>query len=305
MRLHCEFSAPVARTDLDDYIRHLEISVGCYDEDALNEYIVGKLAVDQILWMDAIVEGVSLFEICDADSAGLHEVHTILTKGRQEFRPDLRRSRRSRATSCSCTVAVFHPSIHPYRQGVLDAAAEPVRWEESLAVMWMGISGLSETELADLGFSKIAGSDLIFRHSALRTPFHDAHPTGQDADDAVAGPGHEEWVMREWKRFQGITPHDHRSAGPLPPLQGQRVHRPRRGSARRDAGGTRRLPAGIRRPGSLGATEADVPGDHSGRWSDSTSVADPLEAKDESAEETQRFAGRLLGTTSGPARVES
>ena len=39
MRLHCEFSTPVARIDLDDYIRHLEISVGCYDEDALNEYI--------------------------------------------------------------------------------------------------------------------------------------------------------------------------------------------------------------------------------------------------------------------------
>ena len=37
MRLHCEFSTPVGRTDLDDYIRHLEISVGCYDEDALNE----------------------------------------------------------------------------------------------------------------------------------------------------------------------------------------------------------------------------------------------------------------------------
>ncbi len=55
MRLHCEFSTPVARTDLDDYIRHLEISVGCYDENPLNEYIVGNLAVDQILWADAII----------------------------------------------------------------------------------------------------------------------------------------------------------------------------------------------------------------------------------------------------------
>ena len=60
MRLHCEFSTPVARTDLDDYIRHLEIGVGCYDEDALNEYVVGKLAVDQIMWMNALVDGVSL-----------------------------------------------------------------------------------------------------------------------------------------------------------------------------------------------------------------------------------------------------
>jgi hypothetical protein len=30
--------------------------------------------------------------------------------------------------------------------------------------------------LADLGFCKIAGSDLIFRHSALRTPFGDNFP---------------------------------------------------------------------------------------------------------------------------------
>ena len=66
MRLHCEFSTPVARMDLDDYIRHLEINVGCYDEDVLNEYIVGKLAVDQILWANALVDGVSLFEICDS-----------------------------------------------------------------------------------------------------------------------------------------------------------------------------------------------------------------------------------------------
>jgi len=63
-----QLSAPVARTDLDDYIRHLEISVGCYDEDARNEYIVGKLAVDQILWAHALVDGVSLFEIYDSDS---------------------------------------------------------------------------------------------------------------------------------------------------------------------------------------------------------------------------------------------
>jgi hypothetical protein len=38
MRLQCEFSTPVARTDLDDYVRHLEIAVICYDEAGLDEY---------------------------------------------------------------------------------------------------------------------------------------------------------------------------------------------------------------------------------------------------------------------------
>jgi hypothetical protein len=63
----------------------------------------------------------SLFDICDSDSQGLHEVHTILTKGKQEFRPDLKLKE---VTSHVMFVygAVFHPSIHPYRQGILDAA---------------------------------------------------------------------------------------------------------------------------------------------------------------------------------------
>jgi hypothetical protein len=204
MRLNCEFSAPVARTSFEDYIRHHEISVGCYDENAENEYIVGKLALDQILWTDAIVEGVSLLEICDGDSQGLHDVYSILTKGKEEFRPDLKINE---VTSHVMFLygAVFHPSIHPYRQGILDAALN-LFGEESLAVMWLNTTGLSETELAHLGFCKIAGSELIFRHSARRTPFYEENPNGQDTDDAVAEPEHEEWVMQEWKRFQGVIP---------------------------------------------------------------------------------------------------
>jgi hypothetical protein len=75
--LHVEFSTSIARTDLDDYIRHLAIGVGCYDEDALNEYIVGKLAVDQIMWMDALVDG---------DLLGAGKVATRLLYGKPPFR---------------------------------------------------------------------------------------------------------------------------------------------------------------------------------------------------------------------------
>jgi hypothetical protein len=57
--------------------------------------------------------------------------------------------------------------------------------------MWKNTSGLSESELADLGFCKIAGSQLIFRHSTLLTTFGDEHPTGQDAD-VEAQPEYEE-----------------------------------------------------------------------------------------------------------------
>jgi len=165
-------------------------------------HVVGKLAVDQILWTNALVDGVSLFEICDSDSQGLHEVHTILTNGKQEFRPDLKIKE---VTSHVMFLygAVFHPAIHPYRQGILDTAFN-LFGEESVALMWLDTSGLTEAELAELGFKKIAGEDLIFRHSAIRTPFGDRHPQGQDAD-VEALPEWEEWVLREWDQFKSVA----------------------------------------------------------------------------------------------------
>jgi hypothetical protein len=203
MRLNVEFSAAVGRTDLDDYIRNLEITVTCYDEEGLSEYVVGKLALDQILWADAQTDGVSLFEVCDNDSQGMHELHVILTKGRQEFRSDLRINEVTKHV-LFLYGAVFHPCVHPYRQGILDAAFR-LFGDESLAVMWKDTSGLSETELAELGFCKVAGADLIFRHSALRTRFSDQHPRGMNTEEAVAEPESEEWVLQEWRRFEGAV----------------------------------------------------------------------------------------------------
>ena len=88
MRLHCEFATPVARTGVDDYVRHLVITAEALSED-YEPYVVGKLAMDPILWNDALADGVPLFDICDNDSQGLHDAHVILTNGHDSFRPDL------------------------------------------------------------------------------------------------------------------------------------------------------------------------------------------------------------------------
>jgi hypothetical protein len=99
--------------------------------------------------------------------------------------------------------AVFHPAIHSYRQGILDTAFN-LFGEESLALMWLDTSGLPEADLAELGFKKIAGEKLIFRHSAMRNPFSDGHPQGQAAD-VEALPEYEAWVMKEWEQFKDVA----------------------------------------------------------------------------------------------------
>lgn len=202
MRLRCEFSTPVSRSEEDDYIRHLVINVECYDKDCDHPYIVGKLAMDQILWSDAEADGVPLFDICDNDSQGLHDVHFILTNGHDSFRPDLR-IKGAINHVMFLYGAVFHPTIHAYRQSILDTAFN-LFGGESLALMWLDTSGLPEGDLAELGFKKIAGEDLIFRHSAHRTPFSEWQSQGQDAD-VEALPEYEEWVMKEWEQFKNVA----------------------------------------------------------------------------------------------------
>ena len=61
--------------------------------------------------------------------------------------------------------------------------------------------GLSDAELAALGFRRIAGSGLIYRHSALKSDFTDEHPTGRDVPtDFDAEESDAEWVLAEWTK---------------------------------------------------------------------------------------------------------
>ncbi|MBP3955687.1 hypothetical protein J8F10_10380 [Gemmata sp. G18] len=69
-------------------MRSLRVDVRCFDESIEREYLVARVAVDHILWGDAIADGESLFRICDNDSQGLHELHVILTDGTNNIRDD-------------------------------------------------------------------------------------------------------------------------------------------------------------------------------------------------------------------------
>jgi hypothetical protein len=199
MRLSVSFSAVLARTELEDYVRHLEINVLSLDENRLTEYVVGKLAMDQILWAEAVRDGVSLSDVCANDSQGMHELHLILTNDNPSFRPNLQIDQITNHVMF-LYLAIFHAAVDAYRQGIIDAAFK-LFGKESLAVMWRDTSGLPGAKLRDMGFASAPGSDLIFRHSAGRSRFSDEHPRGLDAD-VKAKPEFQEWVMQEWQRTE-------------------------------------------------------------------------------------------------------
>ena len=72
-----------------------------------------------------------------------------------------------------------------------------------LIAMWRDTTDLTGAELAAMGFRKIAGDDLIYRHSALLTEYNKQHPRGIDwlEIEFTATPEHEKWVRREFSRL--------------------------------------------------------------------------------------------------------
>ena len=192
--LSCSFVSSIGRFQFEDYIRELEVAVFSFDELG-QEVTVGKIAATQVLWADAEIDGESLLHICDSDSQGLCEVYRTLTNKKGKIRADLKTYDVVDHVIFVYRI-VLHPDLALYRQGILEAVLS-LFGETSLAVMWKDTGDFSEAELAELGFCKIAGEELIFRHSALRTPFSEKHPQGQDVD-FVATPEHQAWVEEQW-----------------------------------------------------------------------------------------------------------
>jgi hypothetical protein len=202
IRLSCSFDSTIGRFRLEDYVRELEVAVFSFD-DSGQQIIVGRIAATQVLWADAEIDGEPLFDICDADSQGLYEVYRTLTNKKGKIRADLKAYEVVDHVIFVYRI-VLHPELAFCRQAILESVIT-LFGHASLAVMWKDRGEFSEAELAELGFCKIAGEELIFRHSAFKTPFSKTHPRGLDVDFDPR-PEHEAWVEEQWDKEEKIDP---------------------------------------------------------------------------------------------------
>ena len=194
IRLACSFVASIGRHQLEDYVRELEVDVLAFDKSG-QEVLVGRIAATQVLWADAENDQESLFDICDCDSQGLYEVYRTLTDKQGKIRTDLNADEVVDHIIFVHRI-VLHPDLVFCRKAILDSVVTLFGCE-SLAVMWKDTGNFWEFELAALGFCRIAGEELIFRHSGFKTPFSKAHPRGLDVD-FEARPEHAAWVAEHW-----------------------------------------------------------------------------------------------------------
>ena len=175
IEISCEFAVSLGRFLRSDYIRALDLTVYSFDENG-DRVVLGKIAGDQLMLAEAELDDEDIFEICDQDSQGLYEVYEALFDKGGEFQHELALNEPT-AFILFLWRSVFHPKLKPYQQAILEAVAN-LFGNEGVLAMWRHVGDISDKELADLGFRKIAGTELIFRHLALRTAFSDAYPQG-------------------------------------------------------------------------------------------------------------------------------
>jgi len=204
MHLRVRFESPLHRSDQADYMTYLSIDVLAQERISDTPYIVGKIEMEKLHWFDAQEDGYSLLHVCDADSAGWLEVYEILTEVGKDgrLRADLQLE--------DFFVHVFlmhhfllHPDIED-RVAVLDAAIRATTTNDSVVATWHEAPHntlLTDAELAELGFKKIAGSSLIFRDNHFRYKFGDAHPRGRELQ-FEGNAQRESWLLNHWNGGQ-------------------------------------------------------------------------------------------------------
>jgi hypothetical protein len=201
MFLRYLFDSPIVRDEERGFIHHYDVDVFGFGED--REFLIGKVAFDLLLWGDAEEAGASLFDICDADSQGWYEVFRSLSgqatfwdRGRDEIIPEL-----GVEGPIDSITFIWRFLLHPAAQQRLTKAVinNIARYTaaDSLLTTWHRTLGLSDSDLVDLRFAKVGGSELIFCDLHYRTPYDIRHPLGEEID-FEACPEHEEWVLNEW-----------------------------------------------------------------------------------------------------------
>ncbi len=197
MHVECSFSSPLYRHEPDDFIRELHLRVVDYTEDG-EQILLGRIAADLLPIADVVNAGEDLYEVCDADSAGWEEVYNILFEPRTvEFREELQIGA-SPDNVIFVWKSLLHPKLRPYHQGIFQTVGGLFGYATVVAI-WSHALQLTEKELAELGFKKIANQDLIYRDMSMRAAYSDKHPDGTEIDlELELIKADEDWVSQHW-----------------------------------------------------------------------------------------------------------
>lgn len=191
----------------DDGLGYDSQGLGSEDERELGEeldpeFVVGRIWGERLDWSYAEACGYSNLEVCDAASGTWMQVfETLSSSGGDRFRRELNLD-----GFVSEIVFIHEILLHPEivdRVAVLDAVFRSISTDNSLLLLYHEQSEphhLEDWEFRDLGFKKIARSNLLLKDNHFRYPFGDEHPAGKTVE-FVATAEHEHWLLENWDQL--------------------------------------------------------------------------------------------------------
>ncbi|MEQ1829430.1 MAG: hypothetical protein ABL921_25930 [Pirellula sp.] len=196
IRIRCMFEAAICRSELDDYVRVLELSIVGYTEDG-EEIVMGRMGAELLQLQAAAEDGQELISICDNHSGNLVDLYTSLFNEdydlQEEFDIDA-------ATNQVLFLwqSAFHPKLRPYQSSILNTLPDMFGCDCAM-VMRRTASDLDDRELVDLGFKRIAGTEYLFRHLGLMNEYSRVHPRGiETAAEFQAFDEDADWITENW-----------------------------------------------------------------------------------------------------------
>jgi hypothetical protein len=217
MHINVTETTPVARETEADFIVPLFVDVvaegvfdGATEEDQLDdeagsEFVVGRVWAERLDWLYAEECGHEVLPICDVSGPWMQVLETVSKDGGRTFRKDL-----NLESLITDIVFVHEILLHPEitdRIAVLDAILRGLTSDNSLILMHYEQSEahhLEDWECNDLGFKKIARSNLLIKDNHYRYAFGDQHPAGRSVK-LQATIEHENWLIENWREL--ITDH--------------------------------------------------------------------------------------------------
>ena len=197
MRFSCHFDYYPEPWDPQFFINPVTVDVLCGDENG-NDCLVARMAIDHLDLIRAETSGQDVLDVCDADSAGWEAVYSALFEPGEDF-VELRRDFNFNDPVLDVLFlhrSAFHRSIYDLRMFIVDHAA-CLFGETTALVMWNSETGIPDSDLAKLGFRKIAGHELLFRPNMLVNAYDRANDAARILDIEVSSSAAKE-VEDEW-----------------------------------------------------------------------------------------------------------
>lgn len=209
MYLNINQRVPIARQTEADFILPIIVDVLAAPQIDLREsakleetsdFVVGRLWAERCDLALSEECGYNAVHIGDVSGVWLQVVETLMRSGRR-FRPEL-------GIEGFVSEIIFlheyllHPEIEN-RVAVIDSIIRSLTGINSLVLMQYELGEsyyLEDWEYRDLGFCKIARSNLLIKDTSLQYPFAKKHPDGQIVE-LYGTLEHEQWLLEQWEKL--------------------------------------------------------------------------------------------------------